>query len=126
MTGDTGWAFPVETDGRGDIETVTGEADIREAIRVILGTAKGERVMRPAFGCAIHDHVFAAVTPATLGSIERDIREALDRWEPRIEVESVEADDASEDPGVVDVTIAYRIRARDRTSTLTYPFEVGE
>lgn len=126
MTGETGWAFPVATDGRGDVETVTGEADIREAIRVILGTAKGERVMRPTFGCAIHDHVFAAVTPATLGTIERDVRKALDRWEPRIDVESVAADRAPEQPGIVHVSITYRIRALDRSETLSYPFDIGE
>jgi phage baseplate assembly protein W len=127
MTGerlDTGWAFPVGISD-GDVETVTGETDIREAIRMILGTAKGERVMRPAFGCGIHDHVFASVTPPTLRTIERDVREALQRWEPRIEVDSVAAERA-DDPGRVDVTITYRVPALDRDSSLVYPVDIGE
>ena len=123
---DTGWAFPVDTDGRGDIETASGETDIRQAIRVILGTAKGERVMRPEFGCAIHDQVFASLTPATLATIERDVRAALDRWEPRIEVESVETETAPERPGVVRISITYRVRSLDQESTLVYRFDTGE
>lgn len=127
MTGerlDTGWAFPVATND-GDVETVSGAADVREAIRVILGTAKGERVMRPAFGCAVHDRVFSSVTAATLRAIERDIRGALERWEPRIEVDSVAAERGAE-PGRVDVTITYRVLALDRESSLVYPVDVGE
>lgn len=122
----TGWAFPVTTDERGDVETVAGPADIREAIRLILGTAKGERVMRPAFGCDIHDQVFSAVTPTTLTLVESSVREALVEWEPRIDVVSVDASADEAEPGRVLVEIAYRVRSTNSLSNMVYPFYVTE
>lgn len=94
----TGWGFPVETDARGSVRTSDAEDDIRESIRIILGTAKGERVMRPDFGWEIHDHVFSAATPATLNLIESSVREALVQWEPRIDIEDVDARTDDEEP----------------------------
>jgi phage baseplate assembly protein W len=120
-----GWAFPVETDSRGDIEVSEAEADIRESIRIILGTAKGERLMRPDFGCDIHDHVFSAVTPATLNLIESSVREALVRWEPRIDVESIDAD-TDENPNEVLIEIEYRVRTTNSLSNMVYPFYITE
>lgn len=122
----TGWAYPVRTDHRGDVE-LTGEAvGIEESIRIVLGTAKGERIMRPEFGCDIHDHVFATMTPATLNTIESDVRAALVEWEPRIDVESVEATRDDADPGTVLVDIEYRIRTTNSVRNLVYPFHVDE
>ncbi|QCC51228.1 GPW/gp25 family protein [Halapricum salinum] len=120
-----GWAFPVDTDSRGDIEVSAAEDDIRESIRIILGTAKGERLMRPEFGCDIHDHVFSAVTPATLNLIESSVREALVRWEPRIDVESIDADTA-ENPNEVLIEIEYRVRTTNSLSNMVYPFYITE
>jgi len=122
----TGWAFPVATDARGSVRTVDTEDDIREAIRLILGTAKGERVMRPEFGCEIHDHVFSSVTPATLNLIESRVREALVQWEPRIDIESVDARTDDEEPHKVQIEIEYWVRTTNSLSNLVYPFYITE
>ncbi|WP_135534623.1 MULTISPECIES: GPW/gp25 family protein [Halostella] len=122
----TGWKFPVETDHRGDVRTSDTDEDIREAIRIILGTAKGERIMRPEFGCEIHDHVFSAATPATLNLIESSVRKALVRWEPRIDVEDIEARTASESPNRVQIEIEYRVRTTNSLSNMVYPFYITE
>ena len=74
-----GWAFPLRTDATGGIALVAREREIEEAIRLILGTAPGERPMRPEFGCRIHDHVFAPANAATAGAIAYDVRAALER-----------------------------------------------
>ena len=66
------------------------EREIEEAIRLILGTAYGERPMRPEFGCAIHDFVFADADAATAGRIAYEVRALAARWEPRIEVDDVD------------------------------------
>lgn len=121
----TGWAFPVATDAHGDVETATGEQDIREAIRIILGTARGERLMRPDFGCDIHERAFSSVTPATLNRIESDVREALVRWEPRIGIESIDVSD-DDDPGTVLIDVEYRVRTTNSLSNLVYPFYLTE
>lgn len=122
----TGWAFPVETDARGSVRTADAEDDIRDAIRLILGTAKGERVMRPEFGCEIHDHVFSAATPATLNLIESSVREALVQWEPRIDVEAVDARTVDEEPNLIRIEIEYRVRTTNSLSNMVYPFYITE
>ena len=122
----TGWEFPVGTDSRGDIAVSSADEDIQEAIRIILGTAKGERVMRPAFGCDIHDHVFSAATPSTLNLIESSVHEALVRWEPRIDVESVDARTDDADPNKVLIEIDYHVRTTNSLSNMVYPFYITE
>ncbi|THE64847.1 baseplate protein [Salinadaptatus halalkaliphilus] len=122
----TGWQYPVTTDHRGDIETSDAEEDIRESIRIILGTAKGERVMRPEFGCDIHDHVYSAASPATLNLIESSIREALVRWEPRIDIENIDATTANDDPNRILIEIEYYVRTTNSLSNMVYPFHITE
>jgi hypothetical protein len=120
----TGWRFPVQTDSRGAVATATAEADVEQSIRIILGTAKGERVMRPDFGCDIHDYAFAVVDTTTRTLISAGVREALSRWEPRIEVERVETSAADIDAGRLLVEIHYRIRGSNTRRNLVYPFYV--
>lgn len=122
----TGWQYPVTTDHRGDIETSDAEEDILESIRIILGTAKGERVMRPEFGCNIHDHVYSAASPATLNLIESSVREALVRWEPRIDIEDINAKTASDDPDKILIEIEYYVRTTNSLSNMVYPFHITE
>lgn len=122
----TGWEFPVGTDHTGDVAVSSGEQDIEEAIRIILGTAKGERVMRPDFGCDIHDHVYATVTPATLNMIESSVREALVRWEPRIDIERIDARAADAEPNKVLIEIEYYVRTTNSLSNMVYPFYLTE
>jgi uncharacterized protein len=99
------------------------DQDIREAIEMILGTAPGERPMRPEFGCAIHDMVFAPVNEATAGRIQYEVLTCLDRWEPRIEVEDVEVS-AGDEQGVLFIDIRYSIRGTNNPRSLVFPFYV--
>jgi len=122
----TGWAHPVGTDHRGDIELSSAEENIRQSVRIIIGTAKGERVMRPDFGCAVHDYVFAAADPATLSMIEDAVEEALVQWEPRIDVENVDAAPDPENPNRVLVEIDYWVRETNSSANLVYPFYLKE
>ena len=121
-----GWSFPVTTDAGGEVELSAGEADIRESVRLILGTAKGERVMRPDFGCGIHDHVFTTVNATTLTLVETEVREALTRWEPRIEVRRVDGVRADADPSKLLLTVEYRVRETNNEHNLVYPFYLHE
>jgi len=122
----TGWSFPVETDERGNLKLSEADKDIRESIRIILGTAKGERLMRPEFGCDIHKHVFSAATPATLNLIESSVREALVQWEPRIDIESVEARTDDHEPTKVLIEIEYQVRTTNSLANMVYPFYITE
>src|SRR5215510_732479 len=81
-----GWGFPVAPDAGGVLEPAAYEASVRQSVWIVLGTAKGERAMRPDFGCGIHDLVFERNTVATAGKVTQSVREALLLFEPRIEL----------------------------------------
>lgn len=119
-----GWAFPVHTDPTGAFALSGGAADIEQAIEIILRTSPGERPMRPEFGCRINDHVFAPATAATAAAIARDVRTALEDWEPRIDVEDVEVDFAGAATGFCHVDVRYRIHGRNDIRNLVFPFYV--
>ena len=119
-----GWAFPLRTTPSGGIALVDGDTEIAEAIRLILGTAPGERPMRPDFGCAIHDFVFAPADAATAGQIAFEVRSALDRWEPRITVLDVLVTAGAADTGTLHIEIRYALRGTNDPRNLVFPFYV--
>lgn len=120
----SGLAFPLSFDARGALALAHGEQDVEQALRLILGTAKGERPMRPEFGSAVHDFIFDTVDAEMIGRMETAIRADLDRWEPRIEVTGLDFDLADVADGRLAVTVAYRIRATNHLRNLVYPFYV--
>jgi len=120
----SGLAFPLQVDRRGGIALARDETDIEQAVELILGTAPGERPMRPEFGCGVHDFVFDSIDASTIGKMENAIRDALDHWEPRIVVETVEFDLSDVDEGRLIIDIGYRIRVTNTIRNLVYPFYV--
>jgi uncharacterized protein len=118
----TGVAFPFSVDERGGVALARDEQDVDQAIGIILATAPGERPMRPEFGCGVHNLVFEAIDALTLGQIEHDVRVALDRWEPRVEVESVDFDLGRVGDGVLETQIRYRLRPTNTIRNLVHPF----
>jgi uncharacterized protein len=120
----SGLAFPLQVDRRGGIALARDETDIEQAIELILGTAPGERPMRPEFGCGVHDFVFDSIDATTVGRMELAIRDALDRWEPRVFVESVEFNLDEVADGRLIIDIGYRVRVTNTMRNLVYPFYV--
>ena len=96
--------------------------DIDEAIRIILGTAKGERHMRPNFGCGIHDLVFEVNNATTHGAVKAYVEEAINWWEPRVEVVDVEVEPDDDERNTLLINITYKVRATNDTRNLVYPF----
>ena len=120
----SGLAFPLQVDRRGGIALARDETDIEQAIELILGTAPGERPMRPEFGCGVHDFVFDSVDATTVGRMELAIRDALDRWEPRVFVETVEFNLDEVADGRLIIDIGYRVRVTNTMRNLVSPFYV--
>ena len=116
-----GWQFPVGLDDRGQMATARYEESVRQAIWIVLGTARGERPMRPDFGCGIHDLVFAVNSPGTAGQVANEVRQALLQWEPRIDVLDVQVD-AGGRGEVLLIRIDYQVRATNNVFNLVYPF----
>ena len=122
-----GWSMPVELDPRtGLVATVAYEADIRQSIRIILETAPGERVMRPNFGCGIHELVYVAVDSTALQRIRSLVEEALRRCEARIEVLGVTIDEDASAEGVLNIELEYRVRKTNQVGNLVFPFYFRE
>jgi len=122
-----GWAMPVSVDPQsGLIATAEYEEDIRQAIRIILETAPGERVMRPNFGCGIHDLVFEAIDSTALQRIRSEVEDALRRYEARIDVLDVAADEDATSEGMLLVELEYRVRRTNQVGNLVFPFYYRE
>lgn len=119
-----GWAFPVQLDARRRFALARHERDIEEAILMILLTPKGQRVMRPEFGCEIHDLIFAPNDASTMGLADYFIREALAFWEPRIDVKDVlfNNDPAVNDGSRLLIEVRYEIKATHDSRSLVFPF----
>lgn len=122
-----GWAFPVRLDPKtGAVATAEFEDDVRQSIRIILGTAPGERVMRPDFGCGIYDMVFEIIDSTSLTRITNLVTEALTRYEPRIELLDVTVDPYRAAEGRLEVSVNYRVRRTNQVGNLVYPFYFRE
>ncbi len=122
-----GWNMPVELDPRtGRVLAVAFEEDIRQSIFIILETAPGERVMRPNFGCGIHELVFTALDSTAIQRIRSLVEEALRRCEARIDVLGVTVDEEVSSEGQLLIEIEYRVRKTNQTGNLVFPFYFRE
>lgn len=120
-----GFAFPPGVDPvTGEMRTAAYEEDIRQAIYLILMTRKGERVMRPNFGCNIHNYAFANMDYETLTGIEQAVEEALILWEPRIT--NIEVHAYRAEAGKLQIEIGYVVRSTNNPYNLVYPFYISE
>jgi len=117
-----GWQFPPRLGRHGRVGLVGGEAEIERAIMIILRTAPGQRVMRPDFGCELHDLVFMPNNSNTARRVERAVQQALGRWEPRVNVLDVQANPDPEDSSRLLIDIRYRIKVTHDERSLVYPF----
>ncbi len=122
----TGWSFPPTFD-RGDAEVVmvSGFADIKESLYILLSTALGERIMVPEYGCGLQQYVFQNVTTTWLTSLSTVVRTAILTWEPRVDVESVDSAKSDAD-GMVTISITYVVRLTNSRSNVVFPFYYRE
>ncbi len=117
-----GWHFPMTITKTGGIALARQGSDIEEAIRIILETSRGERRMRPEFGCILDELVFAPNNATTFGRVEEAVKEALARWEPRIKVMEVNAQADPQERNRLIIDIGYQIKASNDRRNLVYPF----
>ncbi len=122
-----GWKFPVQVDEvTGAIKMSEYEEDIKEAIRVILMTRKGERMMLPQFGCGIQEFAFEIMEPSILLQMQMEIQNALIIWEPRITDIQVQVETDPEREGRLNIFISYVVRSTNSPYNLVYPYYIHE
>ena len=117
-----GWAFPLGVDARGGIALARREQELEQAMRLILATYPGERPMRPEFGSRLRDYVFRPATIDTAAELSHEVQQALLRWEPRVDIKSV---DVTVDPGernVLYIDISYAVKDTNDRRNLVFPF----
>jgi hypothetical protein len=122
----TGFSFPVRVSPSGNMTYSSGEESVREAIWILLGTAKGERQMLPNFGCGIQDLVFAPNNQTTWGNVQHLVSDALTQWEARIDVLDVTVSAADGEANTLLIRVDYRIRSNNAFGNLVYPFYITE
>ncbi|MEO0443353.1 MAG: GPW/gp25 family protein [Pseudomonadota bacterium] len=122
----SGWKFPLQLNASGGLAISRYEQSIEESIYTILGTAKGERLMMPNFGCGMHEVVFAPNNPATITLVVDSTRKALVAHEPRIDVLTIAAETSKEQDNLLIIRINYRVRANNTIENLVYPFYITE
>ncbi len=117
-----GWAFPPKIDAQGGLALTDERSEIEQAIRIILTTTPGQRVMRPTFGCRLRELVFAPNNSTTAAQARRFVEEALGMWEPRIIVKGVEARPDEANPHCMVIEITYQVKATHDRRSLVHPF----
>jgi len=122
----SGLSFPLRTDARGQVALVSGGEDVEQSIRIILSTRPGERVMRPTFGCRAHELLFEPKSAGTASLLQEYVYDALQMWEPRIEVLSVTVDVDDDQPGALMAEIEYEIKAVHDVRSIVHPFYLAD
>ncbi len=117
-----GWAFPPQIGPRGGPALTSERTEIDQAIYIILSTSPGQRVMRPTFGCRLHELVFAPNNSHTVAQARRCVEQALGMWEPRINVIRVNVQPDPEEPNRLLIEIEYKVKATHNQRSLVYPF----
>lgn len=117
-----GWAFPPRLDAQGKMALTNERNELEQAMRIILRTAPGERVMRPDFGCRLHELLFAPNNSTTAAQAARYVEEALGRWEPRINVTAVNARPDPRQRHQLLIEIDYEVKATHDSRSLVFPF----
>ncbi|HEY9537692.1 MAG TPA: GPW/gp25 family protein [Kiloniellaceae bacterium] len=120
-----GWSFPMTTESRGPI-LVGGAEKVEQSLRLILFTTPGERVLRPEFGCGLRDLVFRPNTTTFRAQVADNVRTAIQRWEPRVDLIDVLVETSAIAPTLVDLHIAYRLRATNQVFNQVYPLVLSE
>jgi phage baseplate assembly protein W len=121
-----GWRFPIKPNSMGMLDLTEQDEPVRNSIFLILSTAPGERLMRPDYGCGIHDLVFQPNTPNIRGTVQALVRKSLIQWEPRIDVLDVRAETEPDQPNQLIIRIDYRLRQNNALFNLVYPFFLRE
>jgi phage baseplate assembly protein W len=117
-----GLRFPVSINLNGGVSSSQLEENVRQSLFVILGTAQGERVTRPNFGCRIHDLMFAPNNPMTAARAEVYCEEAIYKYEPRVSKVTCRGRPNPDEPNRLDIRIEYVIAGKNDKRNLVFPF----
>jgi phage baseplate assembly protein W len=117
-----GWSFPLDVTANGTIATLGGPRKLEQAMAIVLTTYPGERPFRPAFGSKLRDFAFEGASVAVFAAIEREVRDSLDIWEPRVTVREVAVAADPDRPNLLHIDITYVVKGENDERNLVHPF----
>ena len=117
-----GWSFPPRVDAQGGISLTNDRSELDQAIRIILSTSPGQRVMRPTFGCRLQELVFAPNDSETAAEARRFVEEAIGMWEPRVRIVTVNVGPDPDEASRLLIEVEYQVKATHDKRSLVYPF----
>lgn len=122
-----GWSFPPTFDKKlGDVKMVTMEEDIRQSLEIYFSTKLGERIMRNDYGCFLHSQVFELANESLIQGLSKELERSINEFEPRILITEIKASKAESTEGLIEINIAYEIRATNNRSNIVFPFYLNE
>ncbi len=123
----TGWSFPPEfTPDNGEVVMTSDEADIEESLKILLGTAFGERFLNPKYGLDMHELLFEPMSTTMKTFIKDRVRTSILVYEPRINLLSLELDTSAEYEGKISILVEYEVMATNSRYNLVYPFSISD
>tara|TARA_B100000989_G_C19340214_1_gene384647 strand:+ start:244 stop:660 length:417 start_codon:yes stop_codon:yes gene_type:complete len=122
-----GWSFPPTFDKKlGDIEMVTMDEDIKQSLEIYFSTKLGERIMRSDYGCFLHSQVFELANESLIQGLSKELERSINEFEPRILVIEIKANKKDSSEGLIEINVAYEIRATNNRSNIVFPFYINE
>lgn len=120
-----GIGFPPRIGADGRVTWSTGPQNIRECIQIILLTEPRERLMLPQFGGGLQKFLFEPNTVTSHRIIQHHITQSLERWEPRIRLNSVTVEPDSKDPQAAVITINYNLAATGANDRMSLTIQLA-
>jgi hypothetical protein len=117
-----GWSFPLDVNVNGGVAMAGGARKLEQAMTLVLSTYPGERPFRPAFGCPLRDHVFRGTGQRARAAIARDVRESIEKWEPRVAVNDVRVFPHPNDERMLLIDVSYTAKSENDPRNLVFPF----
>ena len=123
----TGWSFPPNFNNQSaNIDTVTKEVDIKQSLEIYFNTKLGERIMRPDYGCVIHNRLFDKLDPSVLDVLTFELTQNIGMIEPRIIVEKIDINKTDINNGLIEITVDYTIITTNVRDNIVYPYYINE
>jgi len=123
----TGWSFPPTfLKESANIALVSDEEDIKQSLQIYFNTKIGERIMRPEYGCVIHEHIFDRIDDSILDILSFELTQNIGQIEPRIIVDKIDSKKVDKDGGIIEINMIYTIISSNVRDNIVFPYYINE
>ncbi len=98
---------------------------IKNNVKSLLLTQKGERLMQPNLGLNLRKYLFEQMTPDMIIRIENDIVDAFAYWLPFVDLKGLEVKESESNTNGIDISVTFNIK-KDPRSMESVQVSIGE